>query len=564
MNLIGLFVAVVLGALGLILLGGAVLAVVHLGRRSHPASDTPSKLDPAQAVYAPWGRRAGGALINGFATLTFYVPAILGLVVLPSNKAGSVFTALAIVGLFALLALYSFSVGTRGQFWGHKAVGIRIVDASTGTAIGISRAFARQLFSVINGVPVMLGWLWPLWDERHQTFTDKLFHTISVRATSQPIAEPEGQTDPEIGVKLRLAGIVIGAYTALFVLHKLIDGGGAMPKVLDTLYTVASGVLFLALLVAVLYWGASQYPEPWRERLRVAVFIGPALTLLVGGLVLPSLTTAKMSLYTGDPAKKWYGLGNFRDLFTKHENLLLLRNTFWWVILATLVSTMIGIVVARLADRMRGESAAKALIFLPMAISMVGAGVIWRFIYDKNRDIGLLNWVWVHLDGVLPGKQEPHLWLQDTSFFGIKNSWLPGSNTVFMIIVFIWIQAGFATVVMSAALKGVPDDLVEAAKIDGATERQAFFKVVLPYVKPTIITVLTTIAIACLKIFDIVQAMGLGGSFDNNVLASDMYTKSFTQGNQGLGSAIAVVIFIAVAPVVWINVRNIRSQRSAR
>ena len=133
-----------------------------------------------------------------------------------------------------------------------------------------------------------------------------------------------------------------------------------------------------------------------------------------------------------------------------------------------------------------------------------------------------------------------------------------------MIIVFIWIQAGFATVVMSAALKGVPDDLVEAAKIDGATERQAFFKVVLPYVKPTIITVLTTIAIACLKIFDIVQAMGLGGSFDNNVLASDMYTKSFTQGNQGLGSAIAVIIFIAVAPVVWINVRNIRSQRSAR
>lgn len=381
------------------------------------------------------------------------------------------------------------------------------------------------------------------------------------------LAQRRGQPrlpDPEMGVKLKLGGIVLGVYAALFVLHTLIDGGGALAKVLDTLYTVTSGVLFLALLISLLYWGASQYAEPWRERLRVAVFIGPALMLLIGGLVLPSFTTAKMSLYTGEQADKWYGLGNFRDLFTKHDNLILLRNTFWWVIFATAASTMIGIVIARLADRMRGESAAKALIFMPMAISMVGAGVIWRFIYDKNKDIGLLNWVWVHLDGVLPGKQQPHLWLQDKTFFGIESSWLPGSNTVFMIIVLIWIQAGFATVVMSAALKGVPDDLVEAAKIDGATERQAFFKVVLPYIKPTIITVLTTIAIACLKIFDIVQAMALGGTFDNNVLANSMYTNSFTQGNPGFGSALAVIIFIAVIPVVWINVRNIRSQRSAR
>ena len=564
MNLIGLFVAVVLGALGLILIGGAVQALVTFIRGLRPDAAASTTFDPTAAGYAPWGRRVGGALINGICALPFYLPAVIALATTSSKTGSGLFNILAFVGLLAYLAAYSVGVGTSGQFWGHTASGVRIVDSSTGRAIGVGRAFIRQVFSFLNGVPVMLGWLWPLWDRRHQTFTDKLFHTVSVRATPESAPEPGAEIDPELTTKLKLGGIVLGVYVTLFILHKVFTGGGALPKVVDTLFTVTSGVVFLALMIAVLYWGASQYPEPWRERLRVAVFIGPALMLLIGGLVLPSLATARMSLYTGDPAKKWYGLGNFRDLFTKHDNLMLLRNTFWWVILATLVSTMIGIVIARLADRMRGESAAKALIFMPMAISMVGAGVIWRFIYDKNKGYGLLNWVWVHLDGVLPGKQQPHLWLQDKTFFGIESNWLPGSNTVFMIIVFIWIQAGFATVVMSAALKGVPDDLVEAAKIDGATERQAFFKVVLPYIKPTIITVLTTIAIACLKIFDIVQAMGLGGTFDNNVLANSMYTNSFTSGNQGFGSSLAVVIFIAVIPVVWINVRNIRSQRSAR
>ena len=362
--------------------------------------------------------------------------------------------------------------------------------------------------------------------------------------------------------------LAVAVYAVLYVINQGFAGDdeGAVAKVYTTLFTVLMGITVLVLFFSILYWFASQLKEPWRERARVAVFIGPALLLLVGGLIIPSILTARLSLYRGTSADQWYGLGNFRDLFTKRDNLLVLRNNVWWVLLVTGFSTAIGVVIARFADRMRGEPLAKALIFLPTAISMVGAGVIWRFIYANNpsKQYGLLNWIWVGLDPVLPGAQEPHYWLQETTFFGLKSSFLPGSNTVFMIIVMIWIQAGFATVVISAAMKGVPDDLVEAAKIDGATDRQAFFKIVLPYVKTTIVTVITTTVIAVLKVFDIVQAMGLGGAFENNVLANQMYTESFTKQNEGYGSALAVIIFIAVIPIVWVNARNQRAMRESR
>ncbi|MDO8362977.1 MAG: sugar ABC transporter permease [Actinomycetota bacterium] len=357
-----------------------------------------------------------------------------------------------------------------------------------------------------------------------------------------------------------------GAIVAVYVGDVLISGGGPFDKILSTLATVVSGIMVLVLFVVILYWVASQYPEPWRERMRVAVFVGPALLLLIFGLIIPSFYTAKLSLYRGTATDKWYGLGNFRDMFTDRANLLVLRNNLWWVILVTVFSTFIGLSIARFADRMRGEAVAKAAVFIPTAISMVGAGVIWRFIYANNprSQNGLLNYIWVGMGDVLPGKQEPHYWLQDNTFFGIKSDFLPGSNTVFMIIVMIWIQAGFATVVLSAAMKGVPDDLVEAAKIDGATDRQAFYRIVLPYVKTTVVTVVTTTIIAVLKVFDIVQAMGLGGAFENNVLANQMYTESFTKQNQGYGAAAAVVIFIAVIPVVFINARNQRAMRESR
>ena len=329
-----------------------------------------------------------------------------------------------------------------------------------------------------------------------------------------------------------------------------------MLVILKTLLTVGAGILVFAAILGVLYWLASQLHEPWRERARVAVFVGPAIVLLTG-LVLPAVINFRYSF--NDRNDDWYGFRNYVDIFTDEDNLLVMRNTLWWGVMVTLASTVMGVIIARYADRMRGEPVAKALIFLPTAISMVGAGVIWNFVYSP-KEYGLLNSMYQ----LLPGEQKTQFFLQENTFFGIENNFIPGINTFFIMIVVIWIQAGFSTVVISAAMKGVPDDLVEAARIDGATDRQAFYKVVLPYIKGTIITVATTTTIAVLKIFDIIQTMGKGGSFGTSTIANEMYEQGFPQDNEGLGAAWAVLLFLLVVPIVFVNARNQKAMREAR
>ena len=329
-----------------------------------------------------------------------------------------------------------------------------------------------------------------------------------------------------------------------------------MLVILKTLLTVGAGILVFAAILGVLYWLASQLHEPWRERARVAVFVGPAIVLLTG-LVLPAIINLRFSF--NDRNDDWYGFRNYVDIFTDEDNLLVMRNTLWWGVMVTLASTVMGVIIARYADRMRGEPVAKALIFLPTAISMVGAGVIWNFVYSP-KEYGLLNSMYQ----LLPGEQKTQFFLQENTFFGIESNFIPGINTFFIMIVVIWIQAGFSTVVISAALKGVPDDLVEAARIDGATDRQAFYKVVLPYIKGTIITVATTTTIAVLKIFDIIQTMGKGGSFGTSTIANEMYEQGFPQDNEGLGAAWAVLLFLLVVPIVFVNARNQKAMREAR
>jgi alpha-glucoside transport system permease protein len=331
---------------------------------------------------------------------------------------------------------------------------------------------------------------------------------------------------------------------------------GDMGDIFSSLGLVVVGIAIFVAVLGALYWLASQLPEPWRERARTAVFIGPGIILLLG-LVIPALLNFRYSFLDRD--EEWYGFGNYRDIFTNDNNIKVLSNTLWWGILVTGVSTIIGITIARFADRMRGEPIAKALIFLPTAISMVGAGIIWNFVYSP-KEYGLLN----SMLRLLPGEQETKFFLQDPKLFGIQSNYVPGLNTILIMVVIIWIQAGFATVVISAALKGVPDDLVEAAKIDGATDRQAFYKVVLPYIKGTIITVATTVVIAVLKIFDIIQTMGKGGSFGTSTMANEMYEQAFPQDNEGLGAAWAVLLFVAVVPVVFVNARNQRAMREGR
>jgi alpha-glucoside transport system permease protein len=223
-----------------------------------------------------------------------------------------------------------------------------------------------------------------------------------------------------------------------------------------------------------------------------------------------------------------------------------------WVILAPLLSTVIGLVYAVLVDRTRFEKAAKALVFIPMAISMVGASIIWGFVYEFRpeqagiQQIGLLNQVLVWLG--MPPQQ-----------FLIGQPW----NTGFLIVVMIWIQTGFAMTVLSAAIKAIPDDIVEAARLDGLHGMQMFRFITVPSIRPALVVVLTTIAMATLKAFDIVRTM-TGGQFGTQVVANEFYTQAFRQNNQGLAAALAVVLFILVIPIIVYNVGQMRKAEDIR
>jgi alpha-glucoside transport system permease protein len=219
-----------------------------------------------------------------------------------------------------------------------------------------------------------------------------------------------------------------------------------------------------------------------------------------------------------------------------------------WLVLATGGSVVIGLLIATLVDRVKLEALAKTFIFLPLAISMVGASVIWRFVYtwrpEGEAQIGVLNAVVTAAGG------EPRAWLQT-----------PPVNTLALIVIMVWLQTGFAMVVLSASLKGVPSEMIEAARIDGANERQVFFKIVLPMIRGSLITVV--IAIAVLKVFDIVYVT-TGGQFDTEVVANRMFIEMFNFRNFGRASAIAVVLFVLVVPFIILNVRNLRRRGWAR
>ncbi|UCG24871.1 MAG: sugar ABC transporter permease [Chloroflexota bacterium] len=291
----------------------------------------------------------------------------------------------------------------------------------------------------------------------------------------------------------------------------------------------------------------SLLPERQREGVRPFVFVGPALLILTLYLVYPAVETTYRSFFDAR-SENFIGLDNYLFVFTDSNMLIALRNNLLWLIFVTSFVIGLGLVVAVLVDRIRGEAAAKSIIFLPMAISAVGASVIWRFIYSfqpANRpQIGLLNAIVVALGG------EPQGWL-------ILQPW----NNFFLIIIMIWILVGFAMVVLSAAVKGVPGELLEAARIDGASEFQIFFRVIIPYIRGTIITIATTVLIMVLKVFDIVFVM-TSGQFNTEVIANRMFAEMFTFRNFGRASAIAVVLLIAVIPVMIYNVRGMRESRS--
>ncbi len=281
----------------------------------------------------------------------------------------------------------------------------------------------------------------------------------------------------------------------------------------------------------------------WSGRVRPYVFIAPAVVLLVGYLVIPAIATIVSSFTEpGAPDKTWGFVLASPDMW------LAFRNNLIWIVIGTGGSVLLGLAFAGLFDRIKREALAKVFVFLPLAISMVGAAVIWRFMYywkpAGEEQTGLVNAVIAGFGGT------PRQWLQVSD---------PPINTLLLIVIMIWLQTGFAMVVLSAALKGVSSEVLEAARMDGASERQVFFRVVIPLIRGTILAVGTTIAIAILKVFDIVYVM-TGGRFETEVLGNRMFAEMFVYGNFGRAAAIAVVLFLAVVPIMILNIRNQRRQ----
>ncbi len=313
----------------------------------------------------------------------------------------------------------------------------------------------------------------------------------------------------------------------------------ALEKFLQMFLAIGGFVLVFGVLLFVISRVRGRAADP----LTAVAFIAPALAMIAFGLLYPGVLTTIQSFQNAD-STAYVGLDNYVTLFREPEYQRVLINTFIWVLLVPLAATLVGLVYAVLVDRTRSESLSKALVFIPMAISMVGASIIWKFVYDyrptKVNQIGLANQVlkWMGLD---------------TYNFLLNPPW----NTFFLIVVMIWIQAGFAMTVLSASIKAIPDDIIEAAKLDGVSGLQMFRFITVPSIRPGMIVVLTTIAIGTLKVFDIVRTM-TGGRFDTSVVANEFYTQSFRYDNAGLGSALAVLLFILVIPIIVYNITQLR------
>ncbi|MDH3682832.1 MAG: sugar ABC transporter permease [Acidimicrobiia bacterium] len=320
-------------------------------------------------------------------------------------------------------------------------------------------------------------------------------------------------------------------------------------------------VVGVALLIGVLgvfglYIGmdrvVNRLPARAQDAVRPFVFIGPALVILSVYLLYPTVNTTILSFRDAN-GEGFVGLDNYVDVFTQEQTQQALVNSLLWVIIVPLLAVAIGLGFAVLADRLgkRAEAVSKSFIFLPMAISFVGASIVWRFIYNFRPEgfgeqIGLLNGIWTGLGN------EPVAWL-------LQEPW----NNFYLMVIMIWLQTGFAMVILSAAIKSVPDEILEAARIDGANEFQVFWRVTVPSIASSVVVVTTTIVITVWKVFDIVFVM-TGGEFGTSVVAERMVTEFFIFQNDGKGAALAVILLLAIVPLMVVNVRRFQEQEATR
>lgn len=345
-------------------------------------------------------------------------------------------------------------------------------------------------------------------------------------------------------------GVPIVAFILLFLTFQFLRDSDA-PKLVLALVAIVVGVGGVFVLFWAMDFAVSQLSDRLQERIRPYVFVGPALVILSVFLVYPAVNTTVLS-FKDATSSSFVGLDNYKFVFTDPAMLRSIRNTVGWVIIIPLFTVGVGLAFATLVDRLRrGEATAKSLIFLPMAISFVGASIVWRFVYSFRPEgfgnqIGLLNGILVSLN------KQPVAWLQDAPW-----------NNLLLMVVMVWLQTGFAMVILSAAIKAVPDDILEAARIDGAREFQVFWRVVVPSIMSTIVVVTTTMVINAMKIFDIIWVM-TNGQNGTEVIAERMLRWFFKFNDNGKGAAIAVVLFVAVIPIMVLNVRRFRAEEAIR
>ena len=311
--------------------------------------------------------------------------------------------------------------------------------------------------------------------------------------------------------------------------------------------SVFTAIAFFFIVLGVLFAIAGRANGKKARPIALVIFLAPALVLLVAGLIIPAIRTFLFSFMNPD-SNEWIGFENYYWMTQDPNIRTIMVNTILWIIVVPIFTAALGLLLAIMLDRIKHESISKSLLFMPMAISFVGASIIFKFVYEYNEpdqpQIGLLSAV--------------------VKFFGMTPSdWMLSKplNTFLLMIIYVWTQMGFGMVILSAAIKGVPADIVEASALDGAHGWRLFRNITFPMVKGTFIVVLATGVVGALKVFDIVRTM-TGGNFSTNVLANEMYSQTFVQFDQGKGSALAVVLFLLVTPILIYNIQSLRKERA--
>jgi alpha-glucoside transport system permease protein len=324
-------------------------------------------------------------------------------------------------------------------------------------------------------------------------------------------------------------------------------------KIANMILTVVAGVGVALILYWILNKLAELLPGRWEDRLKPYLYVLPAVAAICLYVLYPGLLTIEYS-FANATSTKFVGFENYAKLFSSSGFQQTILTTLVWIIVAPLAAVLLGLLVATLVDRLspRGEKTAKTIVFLPLAISAVGAGTIWRLVYAYSPagqpQIGIQNAVVTALGF------DPVAWLTIRTFY---------LNTLLLIVMFLWLQMGFSMVLLSAAIKGVPVDTLEAGRMDGANERQIFRRIVVPQIMPTVVTVYVTVLIGVLKLFDVVYVM-TNGNFNTNVLATEFFNQLFTNFNNGFAAAIVVMLMIAVIPVMIFQVVQFRREEANR